>query len=142
MASEAPQDVSMSSTPAVPPAADQDQEPKYGGYSRFEIELEVSHHDSHHSISHSPPIESSANPDIPVVCPVTRQSLLSQPPRVAEAPHPARLHRLPGLPPVLVQAAVPQIPDIPRADTAPPAAPAAGEIQAGHYEPGLGPAAG
>lgn len=49
MASEAPQDVSMSSTPAVPPAADQDQEPKYGGYSRFEIELEVSHHDSHRS---------------------------------------------------------------------------------------------
>ncbi|KAL7913483.1 mediator of RNA polymerase II transcription subunit 31 [Trichoderma velutinum] len=39
MASEAPQDVSMSSPPTVP-AADQDQVPKYGGYSRFEIELE------------------------------------------------------------------------------------------------------
>ncbi|UKZ81152.1 hypothetical protein TrVFT333_008923 [Trichoderma virens FT-333] len=39
MASEAPQDVSMSSPPAIP-ASDQDQEPKYGGYSRFEIELE------------------------------------------------------------------------------------------------------
>ncbi|KAL6871802.1 mediator of RNA polymerase II transcription subunit 31 [Trichoderma novae-zelandiae] len=38
MASEAPQDVSMTSTPAVAAAAD--QEPKYGGYSRFEIELE------------------------------------------------------------------------------------------------------
>jgi mediator of RNA polymerase II transcription subunit 31 len=38
MASEAPQDVSMTSTPAVPAA---DEEPKYGGYSRFEIELEV-----------------------------------------------------------------------------------------------------
>ncbi|KAL7947223.1 mediator of RNA polymerase II transcription subunit 31 [Trichoderma barbatum] len=37
MASEAPQDVSMSSPPAVPAA---DQEPKYGGYTRFEIELE------------------------------------------------------------------------------------------------------
>lgn len=30
----------MSSPPSVPAA---DEEPKYGGYSRFEIELEVSH---------------------------------------------------------------------------------------------------
>ena len=37
MADEAPQDVSMAS----PPAAPSDGETKYGGYSRFEIELEV-----------------------------------------------------------------------------------------------------
>ncbi len=38
MASEAPQDVSMASPPPVPAG---DDETKFGGYSRFEIELEV-----------------------------------------------------------------------------------------------------
>lgn len=42
MASAAAQDISMGS-PLAPGAADADQEePKYGGFSRFEIELEVS----------------------------------------------------------------------------------------------------
>jgi mediator of RNA polymerase II transcription subunit 31 len=39
MAEEASQDVSMGSSPPAPTQTD--QEPKYGGYSRFEIELEV-----------------------------------------------------------------------------------------------------
>ncbi|XEV04024.1 hypothetical protein FSHL1_009311 [Fusarium sambucinum] len=38
MAEEASQDVSMGSPP--PASTQTDQEPKYGGYSRFEIELE------------------------------------------------------------------------------------------------------
>lgn len=38
MASEAPQDVNMASPPPVPSG---DSEVKFGGYSRFEIELEV-----------------------------------------------------------------------------------------------------
>ncbi|KAK5991044.1 Mediator of RNA polymerase II transcription subunit 31 [Cladobotryum mycophilum] len=37
MASDAPQDISMGSPP---PQVPDDGEPKYGGYSRFEIELE------------------------------------------------------------------------------------------------------
>ena len=39
MAAEASQDVPMGSPP--PAHAQTDTEPKYGGYSRFEIELEV-----------------------------------------------------------------------------------------------------
>jgi mediator of RNA polymerase II transcription subunit 31 len=39
MAEEASQDVSMGSPPPAPTQTE--QEPKYGGYSRFEIELEV-----------------------------------------------------------------------------------------------------
>lgn len=39
MASDANRDISMGSSPPAPAA---DDEPKYGGYSRFEIELEVS----------------------------------------------------------------------------------------------------
>ncbi len=38
----ASQDVSMDSPPPAPPAKDGSEEPMYGGYSRFEIELEVS----------------------------------------------------------------------------------------------------
>ncbi|KAH0495632.1 hypothetical protein TgHK011_009167 [Trichoderma gracile] len=64
MASEAPQDVSMTSTPAVPPA---DEEPKYGGYSRFEIELEF--------------VQSLANPYY--LNHLASQKLLSQPAFVA-----------------------------------------------------------
>ncbi|ETS00138.1 hypothetical protein MKX07_004183 [Trichoderma sp. CBMAI-0711] len=64
MASEAPQDVSMTSTPAVPAA---DEEPKYGGYSRFEIELEF--------------VQSLANPYY--LNHLASQKLLSQPAFVA-----------------------------------------------------------
>jgi mediator of RNA polymerase II transcription subunit 31 len=39
MASDANRDISMGSSP--PPVPATDDEPKYGGYSRFEIELEV-----------------------------------------------------------------------------------------------------
>jgi mediator of RNA polymerase II transcription subunit 31 len=42
MATESSQDVPMGSPPPAPIQAD--QEPKYGGYSRFEIELEVCLH--------------------------------------------------------------------------------------------------
>lgn len=76
----------------------------------------------------------------PIVCSIARQSLLPEPSRVAEAPHPARLHRLPRLSAILVQAAVPQISYLSRADATAPRAVAAGEVQAGHYEPGSGPA--
>lgn len=38
MATESTYDVTMASPPAIP----EDSEPQYGGYSRFEIELEVS----------------------------------------------------------------------------------------------------
>ena len=41
MSAEASQDVSMESPAPAPTPAQADQEPKYGGYSRFEIELEV-----------------------------------------------------------------------------------------------------
>ncbi|TFB00981.1 Mediator of RNA polymerase II transcription subunit 31 [Trichoderma ghanense] len=64
MASGAPQDVSMTSTPAVPAA---DEEPKYGGYSRFEIELEF--------------VQSLANPYY--LNHLASQKLLSQPAFVA-----------------------------------------------------------
>lgn len=39
MATEDSQDIPMGSPPEPP--AEVDQEPKYGGYSRFEVELEV-----------------------------------------------------------------------------------------------------
>lgn len=44
MASDANRDISMGSSP--PPVPATDDEPKYGGYSRFEIELEVRIHPS------------------------------------------------------------------------------------------------
>lgn len=40
-----PNDIKMGDAPPAPPATDEpaaDEEPKYGGYSRFELELEVS----------------------------------------------------------------------------------------------------
>ncbi|KAK6713955.1 suppressor of hpr1 [Fusarium graminearum] len=65
MAEETPQDVSMESPPPAPMQTD--QEPKYGGYSRFEIELEF--------------VQSLANPAY--LNHLASQKLLSQPAFVA-----------------------------------------------------------
>ncbi|KAM0356135.1 hypothetical protein ACHAPU_000530 [Fusarium lateritium] len=67
MATESSQDVSMGSPPPAPAQEDQEQEPKYGGYSRFEIELEF--------------VQSLANPAY--LNHLASQKLLSQPAFVA-----------------------------------------------------------
>ncbi|PWI70105.1 Mediator of RNA polymerase II transcription subunit 31 [Purpureocillium lilacinum] len=63
----ASQDVSMDSPPPAPPAKDGSEEPMYGGYSRFEIELEF--------------VQSLANPFY--LNHLASQKLLSQPAFVA-----------------------------------------------------------
>lgn len=46
MSTDVPQDAATKSPPAPPSGANED-EPRYGGYTRFEIELEVRYSPSH-----------------------------------------------------------------------------------------------
>lgn len=126
-------DVDMSS-PSEPPDWN---EPQYGGYSRFEMELEV-----RPCPVSSPVVGQQLTGTQRAVCPVAREPVLSQPPRVAEAPDAAGVRRVPRVPAVLEPPAVPQVSDVSGADAAPPRAAAAGALPAGHYEPGPGAAAG
>ncbi|KAF4441363.1 hypothetical protein F53441_12073 [Fusarium austroafricanum] len=72
MATEVPQDVPMGSPPAPP--AQESQEPKYGGYSRFEVELELIQNCTQF-------VQSLANPAY--LNHLASQKLLSQPAFVA-----------------------------------------------------------
>jgi hypothetical protein len=121
---------SMTSPPPNPPTStsspamnspQRPPSPKYGGFTRFEIELEV-------PIPF--PLYSSPNRQLmPAVCPIPRQPRLPAPPRHLKyskhprkhrssntPPHSPPLHSLPLLPAILVAPAIYEISELPGAD--------------------------
>ncbi|KFY94092.1 hypothetical protein V500_03416 [Pseudogymnoascus sp. VKM F-4518 (FW-2643)] len=89
-----------SSHPQEPPS-DKQQQSKYGGFTRFEIELE-----------RKPPLPPPPrNPHNHLLLPRHPQPT---------APQPPPLRRLPRLPPILLHRAISQVPDVPGADAQEP----------------------
>lgn len=123
--------MSVDSSALDPPAVPEDgaNEPKYGGYSRFELELEV--RQSTHMRS---PFGQATN--LSAVCPVAREPAVSQLPRFPQVSHEPRLRRLPRLPAVLDAPALPQVPDVSHGDAQDARASAAREVPPGYHQPG------
>jgi hypothetical protein len=129
------QDVVMTENQRPPPIPT--EEPKYGGFTRFEIELEVRTTASFHSVpflfyrfslcGHQCP-RLAHHLTIHTVCPVSFLALLPQPSRFSEILREPRLCRLSQIPAVLCSTTVSQISDISWAHAEESGAVATGEI--------------
>lgn len=103
----------MSQSPPNPPGED---EPLYGGFSRFEVELEVSDCFRLLLPDRQSLLERCMLTSNTAVCSVARESVLLESPRIPEASLRPGIHPIPQIPAVLEQTAISTLPYVSRPD--------------------------
>lgn len=102
------------------------KEPLYGGYTRFELELEVPYHFD---------ISPTTTYALHLVCPIPFKPLLPEPSCLAKASTRSQFYRLPQIPAILHYARVHQVLVIPRSNAQSFRTPAAREVPPGCLKP-------
>lgn len=131
-ASSSSKDVSMTGTHSEPSVLPKD-EPKFGGYTRFEIELEVTH-TFHMLTAHLP----RRLTNFVQVRPMPRPPAIPQSSRCTKILRWPCLCRIPQILTILVTSAIHKVPTVSRTDTEELGVVAAGEVSKGDFEPALG----
>lgn len=106
------------------------KEALYGGYTRFELELEVTFH-----FDFLPKYIYNYLLLTHIVCPIPFEPLLHEPSCLAKASTRSQFHRLPQIPAILHYARVHQVPVIPRSNAQSFRTAAAGEVPPGYFKP-------